>query len=253
MKFLAREARYFVIAAMAGMLLMPALLWAIDWLLQLPATAAPGRLLSGYREYYGALDEAVTWLWVLTPYSLFTLMRLLFRGRRPDPGTDIGRAAKRGEVAEVESLVESGADVNAANASGQTPLHLAAANGDADMVRVLIEDGAEFDMPDSGAGLSALHVAAQCGHERVVDLLVRYGADLEARTLHQQTPLHLAALHGQSGVTAQLLKYHVKLDRRDAEGMTALQLAEENGHRDVVGLIADYTEKTWPYLHISNG
>lgn len=253
MKFLAREARYFVSAAVIGLLLVPALLWGVDWLLQLPAAAAPGRLLSGYREYYGALDEALTWLWVLSPYLLFTLMRLLFRDRRPNHRADVARAAQRGEVSEVESLVESGADSHAAKAGGQTPLHLAAANGDADRVRVLIEDGAEFDVPDGDEGLCPLHVAAQYGHERVVDLLVRYGADLEARTLHQQTPLHLAALHGQAGVTAQLLKYHVRLDCRNAEGMTALELAEKYGHRDVAGLITDYTEKTWPYLHISNG
>lgn len=253
MKFLAREVRYFVIAAVAGLLLVPALLWGIDWLLEMPAPAAPGRLLSGYREFYGTLDETVTWLWLLSPYLLFLLMRLLFRGARPDDVTDFGRAVARGKVAEVASLVDSGADINAANASGQTPLHLAAANGDAGMVQVLLEDGAEFDLLDTGEGLSALHVAAQCGHEQVVDLLVRYGADLEARTMHQQTPLHLAALHGQAGVTAQLLKYHVRLDSRNAEGMTALQLAEKYGRRNVVELIADYTEKTWPYLHISNG
>ena len=240
-------------AAVAGLLLVPALLWGINWFLEMPAPAAPGLLLSGYREFYGALDETVTWLWLLSPYLLLLLMRLLFRGIPQDDATDIGRAAALGRVAEVESLVDSGADINAANASGQTPLHLAAANGDTGMVRVLLEDGAELDVPDSGEGLSALHVAAQCGHEQVVDLLVRYGADLEARTLHQQTPLHLAALHGQAGVAAQLLKYHVRLDSRNAEGMTALQLAEKYGRRNVVELIVDYTEKTWPYLHISNG
>ena len=70
-------------AAVAGLLLVPALLWGIDWLLQMPAPAAPGRLLSGYREFFGSLDEAVTWLWLLSPYLLFLLMRWLFRGTHP--------------------------------------------------------------------------------------------------------------------------------------------------------------------------
>lgn len=252
MKFLAKELRYFLTVTVLGLLLMPMLLWGIDELLGVPMPGGTGRLLSAYADFYGALDETVTWLWLLSPYALFLFLRLLFRSSHQG-STDIGRAAAKGKVDTVESLVGSGADINAADAIGQTPLHLAAASGNIEMVTVLLEDGAELDLPEGRDGLSALHVAAQRGHEQVVDLLIRFGADMEARTRRQQTPLHLAALHGHAGVTAQLLKYHVRLDSRDADGMTALQLAEKYGRRQVAELIADYAANIWPYLQISNG
>jgi ankyrin repeat protein len=211
------------------------------------------QLLSGYQKFYGALDEPVTWLWVLSPYFLFLLMRHLFNRMRPEGGTAIGKVAATGKVSLPESLVEAGGDINTANATGQTPLHLAAASGNVETVRMLLDEGAELDLPDTVEGFSALHVATMHGHADVVDLLVRYGADPEARTRRQQTPLHLAALHGHAGVTARLLKYHVRLDSLDAEGMTAHQLAEKYGRNDVAGLISDYAENIWPYLQISNG
>lgn len=253
MKFLAREGRYFFAAVVFGLLLMPMLLWGIDWLLGMSAPGDSGRLLAGYRKFYGALDQVATWLWLLSPYVLFLFMRLLFGHMRLGNDTDIGRAVATGKVAEVESLVEAGADINGANTTGQTPLHLAVANGNAEMVRVLLEDGAELDLPDASEQCSALHVAAQNGDVDIVKLLVRYGADLEACTRRQQTPLHLAALHGHPGVVAQLLRYHVRLDSQDADGMTAQQLAVKNGHHNVVELITDYAENSWAYLQISNG
>lgn len=253
MNFLARESRYLLIAVMFGLLFVPAVLWGIDALLGVGTPAGPGHLLSGYRNFYGALDETVTWLWLLSPYFLFLVMRLLHNSSRPGGSTDIGRAAATGKVDAVESLLEAGADINSIDAAGQTPLQLAASKGNVEMVRVLLEDGADLDLPEARLGLGALHIAAQLGHADIVDLLVRYGADLESRTNHQQTPLHLAARHGQAGVTAHLLKYHARLDSRDTDGMTAQQLAEQHGHTDVVELISDYAKNTWPYLHISNG
>ena len=138
MKFLAKEVRYFFTAVVSGLLLVPLLLWGIDWLLGIPAAGDSGRLLSGYRDFYGALDDVVTWLWVLSPYVLFLLMRRLFSTMRQGGGTAIGRAVATGKVAMVESLVESGVDINAANATGQTPLHLAADKGNAEIDRLLL-------------------------------------------------------------------------------------------------------------------
>ena len=253
MKKLASEIRYYFVVAVPGLLLVPLLLWGTDMLPGTPVADDSGRLLDVYRQFYGAVDEVATWLWLLSPYVLFLFIRQLMRYRRSQGNTEIGRAAAKGKLDLVESLVEAGADINAVDTTGQTPLHLAASNGNAGMVRMLLEDGAEPDLPDSSEGFSALHVAARAGDAHVADLLIRYGADLEARTRLQQTPLHLAAVNGHTEVTALLLKYHVRLDSRDADGMTALQLAEKCDHQDVCELIAHYADNSWPYLQISNG
>lgn len=53
------------------------------------------------------------------------------------------KAVKRGDVAAIESLVESGVDVNGYNAQGLTPLCVAAGKGDTQVLRALLHAGAE--------------------------------------------------------------------------------------------------------------
>ncbi|CAL1705248.1 unnamed protein product [Somion occarium] len=62
-------------------------------------------------------------------------------------------------------------------ASGRSPLHVAALNGSAACVKVLLEAGALVHLRDN-LGHTALYYAARQGHEHVVDLLVKVGANL---------------------------------------------------------------------------
>lgn len=79
-------------------------------------------------------------------------------------------------------LVNSGADISAADTVGlNTPLHLAALGGHAEMVNLLLEAGSPVD-PKDGRGRSPLHNAAIEGHAEVVRLLLAQSANLDART-----------------------------------------------------------------------
>ena len=84
-------------------------------------------------------------------------------------------AARRGDAARVEALVRQGADVNAATASGLTPLIEAAAGGRTDVARVLIEAGADPDTRHRELG-TALDAAQRNGHRDIVEMLRRRGA-----------------------------------------------------------------------------
>ncbi len=72
-------------------------------------------------------------------------------------------------------LQQFGANVDARNAQGQTPLHIAAARGDLLLCKRLIALGAEINLKDA-AGKTALQLASDGGNPYIVDLLKRYGA-----------------------------------------------------------------------------
>eukprot|EP00854_Cymbomonas_tetramitiformis_P019831 gene19831-23717_t len=138
-----------------------------------------------------------------------------------------------------EALVRAGADINAKNSSGQTPLHCAAASGDPAIVRILLQAGADIDARDSGPrNETPLHYAALSGNlgaVSAVKTLLQAGADINARDRHGATPLHYAAIRssGQSAsIVAALCKAGAEIDAQDSrmDGHAAL-LGQRGYHR----------------------
>ena len=76
----------------------------------------------------------------------------------------------------VEYFLRQGHDVNAEDASKQTPLHLAATRGHKDVVGVLLDHGANMD-PDDESGFKPLHLAAMGDHASVISALIGAGVD----------------------------------------------------------------------------
>ena len=95
------------------------------------------------------------------------------------------------ETAVAKQLLAHGADVHARDKTGQTPLHTAAAFGDKGHVQLLLDHGAEIDAR-SVAGRTPLHLAAILGRVEEASFLVSRGADLSIRDRNGETPLHLA-------------------------------------------------------------
>ena len=151
----------------------------------------------------------------------------------------------------IKNPIEQAKDFNATNIRGYTPLHLAAAKGDSDVVQLLLENGAEVDAVATDSDCTSLHYAASLGHVELCELLVRYGADPDAQTIRLETPLHLAVASGHSDVVALLLKYNARLDIRNKNGMTPLQQAETIKKSEIVTLINQHLSEVWPYLLIS--
>ncbi len=140
------------------------------------------------------------------------LNHLLYMGAvfEPDPfyeKRDLFRCEKRyGHGQTAQFLVAAGADVNARDAFGWTPLHCAASENNSEVARILLENGAD---PNAAAakcrfpllyteGKTPLHYAASRGHKEVVELLVRAGANINARDSSGATPLHLAVLYADT-------------------------------------------------------
>jgi hypothetical protein len=146
--------------------------------------------------------------------------------------------AQLGDVERVSFLLKVGAEVEARNVDGMTPLHCASATGREAVVRLLLDRGAEVRAATS-KGVTPLHVASQYGHAAVVRLLLERGADVRAALPDGFTPLHSASLEGHEPVVRLLLDGGADANARDEEGRTALAVAGKAGHKDIVRLLVE--------------
>ena len=101
-------------------------------------------------------------------------------------------AIKKGDIERINKLISQGADVNAKDKRGMTPLHQAAYYGQRQVAKVLIAKGANVNETDT-AGQTPLHIAANFGSKWVPELLLANGANIRARDAAGNTPLHEAA------------------------------------------------------------
>src|SRR3990167_222334 len=119
--------------------------------------------------------------------------------------TPLHIAAARGDINAVKALLEQRADVNKRDKNGSTPLNEASSKGHANIVRLLIEKGADVN-DKSKVGHSPLHLAAFAGSLESVRLLVEKGADINATLSDGTTPLTSAVIFGRASVVSLLLE-----------------------------------------------
>ncbi|CAK9034684.1 unnamed protein product [Durusdinium trenchii] len=147
-------------------------------------------------------------------------------------------AAKRGHLEVVRLLLEAGADQNAARQDGATALGATAFNGHLEVARVLLEAGADPNAARQD-GTTALMVAALNGHLEVVRVLLEAGADQNATTQDGATALMFAAHKGHLEVVRLLLEAGADPKAAAQDGTTALILAAESGQLEVQQLLLE--------------
>jgi len=146
-------------------------------------------------------------------------------------------AAKEGDLDAVKSLIEKGADINAKDSDGRTPLMYASSYGYTEIVKLLIEKGAYVDAKDP-KGWTSLMYAVFDGNTETVKLLIEKGADVNAKSdFGCWTSLILAARDGNTEIVKLLIGKGADLSLKTEDGKTALDLAREKGHTDVIELL----------------
>ena len=142
-------------------------------------------------------------------------------------------ACENNRVVEVASLLQKPLDPNWREADTYlSPIHHAAKQGHLEVVRILLEAGADQNAATAN-GITALMFAARQGHLEVVRLLLETGADKNAAMAHGRTALMLAAKEGHLDVVRTLLKAGADMNAATADGRTASMLAAADGHLEV--------------------
>lgn len=165
----------------------------------------------------------------------------LVHARQPSTGsTPLFIACMWGDTKTAQLLIDYGADVNARNFRGETPLHAAAWEGKIDAMRLLIREGAYLEMPSTPDRKTALHEAVYKGNMETIRLLLENGAFINSEDADGQTPLHLACKNGMENIAIFLLAAGAQPGIKDEQGDTALKYAIENDMEVV---------KTWYRVH----
>jgi ankyrin repeat protein len=124
-------------------------------------------------------------------------------------------------------------------------LVLAVMDRDREAVRVLLKEREAFDVNERYAINTALLEGACSGDPEIVRLLLDHGAEINAQGLWDgdgQTALIIAASCGDEAIVRLLMDRKADLWVRDKKGKTALDRAEEYGHTKVAAILKDAME-----------
>ena len=125
-----------------------------------------------------------------------------------DGTTALHRAISVNDVARTEALIRAGADVNATNRYGVTPLSLAAAGGNASLLDLLLKAGANTTTADAALrdGRTLVMLAARTGNAGAISALVAKGGNVNAaETRTGSTALMWAAVENRPAAVRALI------------------------------------------------
>ena len=178
---------------------------------------------------------------------------LFSRGVKPESQNSVSEtllvtAARANSLKVARILLEKG--VLAQGKSDVTPLHIASAQNNIDMMKLLFEFGAWVD-PKDDQGLSPLFMAAESGQYEAVVLLLESGADLKAAARGKWTCLHSAASSGNTQLVELFLSRGADPRVRafenqkaaGGEAKTPEELARQNGHKKLARLLRKARKK----------
>jgi ankyrin repeat protein len=163
----------------------------------------------------------------------------LIDAKDKDGRTPLHWASRGVHLELLKFLVDKGADVNAADNNQVVALHSLAVRNDAEAIEILTAHGAHVDARDYG-GKTALHYAAINDAPEAAALLLEKGADIESRENYGRTPLILGARErGGPHTIKVLLEAGAEVNARDKFRDTALNLASWRGKKEVVDILLD--------------
>lgn len=153
--------------------------------------------------------------------------------------TALHHAARGGNTEILADLLKNPTvDVNARNDAGETPLMIAAREGEAAAVRLLLAHGADVNR-QGRSGETPLSEAARLGRIVIVEALLAGGADANLAMKTGMTPLLWAVRERHVDVIRALLKAGADPKAKDNDGRDALTFAAATGHEAITTMLVE--------------
>ncbi|XP_010135047.1 PREDICTED: ankyrin repeat and SOCS box protein 3-like [Buceros rhinoceros silvestris] len=146
-------------------------------------------------------------------------------------------SARRGSLESIRVLLEAGADPNEVTIEATTPLFLAVENGHADVVKFLLQHGANVEGPHCWSGWNSLHQASFQGYTEIMEVLLENGASKECKDDFGITPLFVAAQYGKLESLRLLISHGAEVNCQAKDRATPLLIAAQEGHTKCVKLL----------------
>ncbi len=168
--------------------------------------------------------------------------------------TGVLDAVSAGDWQTAQRRIEAGYEVNSPTHHELIyPIHFAVEAGLTEIVRLLLDHGANPDASTTSQQ-TPLHMAAAGGHGEIIDLFLKAGATTDTLDFWGHRPLEYAAARGDLAIVRSLLKAGSDPDppgQEEDSRRTALQLAAQHGHLEVVLLLlangADVRARGWQW------
>lgn len=177
----------------------------------------------------------ITRLWLIC-----ALVDVSFGNGRLAVAGELHEAIRLGDVNEVVEVIKRTQHIDESDFFLGSPLHVAAVEQNPEIVRMLVEAGADIDAPSEVNGKNALHLSAELGDVGLVALLVELGANVESRDLRGQTAMHLAARGEHVLAVSRLIDAGAEVDSQElGKGLTPLMIASFQGSVELVKLLID--------------
>jgi ankyrin repeat protein len=166
---------------------------------------------------------------------IFLLPAIFAEASTKEKNVQLVKAAERGNLADVQDALNGGADVNAKDIFGWTALMRASYGGYtygryAEVVKLLLDKGADVNIIKTDEGTTALMAASSGGYAEVVKLLLDKGANVNIKTKEGITALMEASSGGYAEVVKLLLDKGADVNIKTDEGITALMEASSGGY-----------------------
>ena len=153
--------------------------------------------------------------------------------------TQLHSAARVSDVTRMKSTLPLGFSVDLRDATGRTPLMNAALEGKLEVVKGLIERGADPSLEDNG-GWNFLHFASHYGDPHTIHLILTHVTDIESRTAQGDTPLMIAAVSAKLQAVKFLLEKGADPSLHNNRGWNLLHFASQGGDPRIIQLILNH-------------
>lgn len=165
------------------------------------------------------------------------LIPLLFNGCLSTDQQYFRQAILDGDQPTISTLLAGGANIEATDEQGMTPLLLAIKHGRRDVVELLLNHGANIHHA-ANDGVTPLFLAIRERRADLVALLLDKGADVNARgAISGVTPLHVGAYVGDAEILRLLLRHGANKHARMTSGELPVDLVRPFGRSDLIELL----------------